>query len=91
MHPYVYTSIPDISLSIMIMSTGAWTQLSCACEFTGLVVWYRSFSCDVIAAMLEGKNNTFSLLWEIRSIPWVPEVFEDKSHKAEGKEEKRER
>ena len=23
---------------------------------------------DVIAAMLEGKNNTFSLLWEIRSI-----------------------
>ena len=30
--------------------------------------WYRAFSCDVIAAMLEGKNNTFSLLWEIRSI-----------------------
>ena len=29
---------------------------------------YRAFSCDVIAAMLEGKNNTFSLLWEIRSI-----------------------
>ena len=28
----------------------------------------RAFSCDVIAAMLEGKNNTFSLLWEIRSI-----------------------
>ena len=22
---------------------------------------YRAFSCDVIAAMLEGKNNTFSL------------------------------
>ena len=29
---------------------------------------YRAFSCDVIAAMLEGKNNTFSLPWEIRSI-----------------------
>ena len=29
---------------------------------------YRAFSCDVIAAMLEAKNNTFSLLWEIRSI-----------------------
>ena len=29
---------------------------------------YRAFSCDVIAATLEGKNNTFSLLWEIRSI-----------------------
>ena len=28
----------------------------------------RAFSCYVIAAMLEGKNNTFSLLWEIRSI-----------------------
>ena len=43
----------------------------------------RAFSCDVIAAMLEGKNNTFSLPWEIRSIftqncfivsapPWLP-------------------
>ena len=29
---------------------------------------YRAFSCDVIAAMLEGKNNTFSLPWEIRCI-----------------------
>ena len=29
---------------------------------------YRAFSCDVIPALLEGKNNTFSLLWEIRSI-----------------------
>ena len=29
---------------------------------------YRAFSCYIIAAMLEGKNNTFSLLWEIRSI-----------------------
>ena len=29
---------------------------------------YRALSCYVIAAMLEGKNNTFSLLWEIRSI-----------------------
>ena len=28
----------------------------------------RAFSCDIIATMLEGKNNTFSLLWEIRSI-----------------------
>ena len=28
----------------------------------------RAFSCDLIAAMLEGKNNTFSLPWEIRSI-----------------------
>ena len=28
----------------------------------------RAFSCDVITAMLEGKNNTFSLLWEIWSI-----------------------
>ena len=28
----------------------------------------RAFSCDVIAAMLEGKNNTFSLPWEVRSI-----------------------
>ena len=27
---------------------------------------YRAFSCYVIAAMSEGKNNTFSLLWEIR-------------------------
>ena len=27
----------------------------------------RAFSCYVIATMLEGKNNTFSL-WEIRSI-----------------------
>ena len=25
----------------------------------------RAFSCDVIAAMLEGKNNTFSLPWEM--------------------------
>ena len=24
-----------------------------------------AFLCDVIAAMLEGKNNTFSLLWQI--------------------------
>ena len=24
----------------------------------------RAFSCDVIAAMLEDKNNTFSLPWE---------------------------
>ena len=30
--------------------------------------FYRAFSCDVIAAMLDGKNNAFSLLWEIRSI-----------------------
>ena len=29
---------------------------------------YRAFSCDVIAAMLEGKDNTFSLPWEIRSV-----------------------
>ena len=29
---------------------------------------YRAFSYNVIAAMLEGKNNTFSLPWEIRSI-----------------------
>ena len=29
---------------------------------------YRAFSRDVIAAMLEGKNNAFSLLWEVRSI-----------------------
>ena len=29
---------------------------------------YRVFSCDVIAAILEGKNNTFPLPWEIRSI-----------------------
>ena len=29
---------------------------------------FRAFSCDVIAAMLEDKNNTFSLPWEIRSI-----------------------
>ena len=28
----------------------------------------RAFSCDLIDAMLEGKNNTFSLPWEIRSI-----------------------
>ena len=28
----------------------------------------RAFSCDVIVAMLEGKNNTFSLPWEITSI-----------------------
>ena len=28
----------------------------------------RAFSCDVIAAMLEGKHSTFSLPWEIRSI-----------------------
>ena len=27
-----------------------------------------AFLCYVIAAMLEGKNNTFSLLWEIRYI-----------------------
>ena len=31
-------------------------------------VIYRAFSSDVVAAMLEGKNNTFSLLWEIWSI-----------------------
>ena len=31
--------------------------------------FYRAFSCDVIATMLElGKNNTFSLPWEIRFI-----------------------
>ena len=29
----------------------------------------RAFSCYVIGAMLEGKNNTFSLHWEIRYIP----------------------
>ena len=29
---------------------------------------YRAFSCYVTAAMLEGKNNTFSLPWEISSI-----------------------
>ena len=29
---------------------------------------YRAFSCDVIAAMLEGKNDTFSLPWEMRSV-----------------------
>ena len=29
---------------------------------------YRAFSCDVIAAMLEGENNAFSLPWEIRYI-----------------------
>ena len=29
---------------------------------------YTAFSCDVIAAMLEGKNNRISLPWEIRSI-----------------------
>ena len=29
---------------------------------------YRAFSCEVNAAMLEGKNNTFSLPWGIRSI-----------------------
>ena len=30
----------------------------------------RAFSCDVIATMMEGKDNTFSLpsAWEIRSI-----------------------
>ena len=28
----------------------------------------KAFSCDVIVAMLEGKNNTFGLPWEIRSI-----------------------
>ena len=28
----------------------------------------EAFACDVIAVMLEGKNNTFSLPWEIRSI-----------------------
>ena len=28
-------------------------------------LFYRAFSCDVIAAMLEGKNNTFSLHWEM--------------------------
>ena len=47
--------------------------------------------CDVISAMLEGKNNTFSLPWEIRSIfmqncfhcfspptwlPWKPSIGE---------------
>ena len=26
----------------------------------------RAFSCDIIVAMLEGKNNTFSLPWEIK-------------------------
>ena len=31
-------------------------------------VIYRAFSCDIIAAILEGKDNTFSLPWEIRSI-----------------------
>ena len=30
--------------------------------------WLKSIFCYVIAAMLEGKNNTFFLLWEIRSI-----------------------
>ena len=30
------------------------------------VTLYRAFSCDVIAAMPEGQNNTFSPLWEIR-------------------------
>ena len=29
---------------------------------------------DVIATMLEGKNNTFSLPWEIRSIFKPPDV-----------------
>ena len=29
---------------------------------------FRAFLCYVIAAMLEGKSNIFSLLWEIRSI-----------------------
>ena len=29
---------------------------------------YRELSCDVIGARLEGKNNTFSLPWEMRSI-----------------------
>ena len=33
-----------------------------------LDVTHRAFSCDVSAAMLEGKNNTFSLPWEIRFI-----------------------
>ena len=36
--------------------------------FLSLCYMYRTFSCDVIAAMLEGQNNTFSLPWEIRSI-----------------------
>ena len=30
--------------------------------------YYTAFSCDVIAAMLEDKNNTFSLPWENRFI-----------------------
>ena len=37
-------------------------------ELRNFIFPNRVFSCDVIAAMLEGKNNTISLPWEIRSI-----------------------
>ena len=49
------------------MRTQTWNQHEYVCL-------YRAFSCDVIAAILKGKNNTFSLPWEIRST-FMPNCF----------------
>ena len=37
---------------------------------------YRAFSCDVIATMLEGKNNTFSLPWEKKPSCKIVSLFQ---------------
>ena len=42
----------------------SWALLLLPKSFLGV---YKAFSCDVIASMFEGKNNTFSLPWEIKS------------------------
>ena len=51
-----YSCIFNVSVLICIDKNPQCTSLN------------RAFSCDVIANRLEGKNNTFSLLWEVRSI-----------------------
>ena len=47
--------------SIPLFCRSEWSTLS-------LDLFNRAFSCYIIAAMLEGKSNTFSLLWEIKYI-----------------------
>ena len=51
-----YSCIFNVSVLICIHKNPQCTSLN------------RAFSCDVIANRLEGKNNTFSLPWEVRSI-----------------------
>ena len=58
----------------IIHSSSHLTPLSATCNSYNCTLRYigsllhLAFSCDVIAAMLEGKNNTLSLPWEKRSI-----------------------